>query len=85
MKKITVYTWKFCPFCVRAKNLLKSEKLDFEEVVLSHTGKDIEELRERTKMKTVPQIFFGDDLIGGFRELSQLKKSGELHKRLGTD
>ena len=82
MSKIKLYTTTFCPFCVRAKSLLKGMKLDFEEINLTGKYDELRALKERTGFMTVPQIFINDTLIGGFQELSSLKSSGELERML---
>ena len=81
--KIQIYTWSNCPFCVRSKNLLKQKGVSFEEIDLDGKDDELKALRDRTGMRTVPQIFFDDELIGGFSELSALDQSGELDRRLG--
>lgn len=83
MPKITVYTTDYCPYCTAAKDFFKRRNLAFEEIDVS----DFEEkakLKARTGMRTVPQIFIGDELIGGFQELMAWDASGELAKRLGA-
>ena len=81
-KKIKIYTWGYCPFCIRAKRLLTEEKLEFEEVCLDGKDEQLKELVSKTKYKTVPQIFIGDEMIGGFSELSNLRQSGKLREKL---
>lgn len=76
-KKIKIYTTDDCPYCVAAKNLLTRKNLSFEEVDVS-SDDDFEALVKRTGMKTVPQIFFDDVLIGGFQELTQLDRQGKV-------
>ncbi|HEY9157105.1 glutaredoxin 3 [Candidatus Binatus sp.] len=79
MPKVEVYTTTYCAFCVRAKNLLKSKGVAFDEIDVT----DDDELR--TKMiqmsggrYTVPEIFINSRIIGGFEELKALNDSGEL-------
>lgn len=80
MGQVTVYTMQQCPYCEAAKSLLKSRGIAFEVVVLSQ-GDDAawEALYRRSRMKTVPQIFAGDQLIGGFVELAKLDKKDGLN------
>lgn len=82
MKKVTVYTTSYCPYCVRAKQLLTGKGIPFEEINLEDKPEELTALKKRTGWKTVPQIFFGEELIGGFTELAQLNSSGELQKKL---
>jgi len=77
-KKIEVYTWGYCPFCVRAKNLLAEKGLEFTEINLDGKDDELVKLRERTGQRTVPQIFIDDAFIGGFSELSALNADGKL-------
>lgn len=73
MAEIKVYTKGYCPYCVSAKNLLQSRGLQYREISVEEM--DPEEwstLMRESGMKTVPQIFFGDRLIGGFTDLQEL-------------
>lgn len=75
---ITVYTTGWCPYCVRAKALLKSRGYPFTEVDVDGDDAKRAWLLQTTGRKTVPQIFIGERPIGGFDDLSALDKSGEL-------
>lgn len=83
MKKIIIYTTSFCPFCVRAKDLFDSLGLAYDEVNISVNHKLREELIQKHNWMTVPAIFFGEDLIGGFDQVNELHRNGELMERLG--
>ena len=83
MVKVQVYTWSNCPYCVRAKDLLKKKGVAFEEINLDGKDSELMALRDRTGLRTVPQIFIGDTMIGGFNELAALDSKGELNKMLG--
>lgn len=78
MANVKVYTTGYCPYCVRAKDLLKRKGIAYEEINLD--GKDDEKhaLIERTGHRTVPQIFINDKMIGGFTELAGMDSRGEL-------
>lgn len=78
MKKIEIYTWGYCPYCVRAKNLLTEKGLEFTEIPLDGKDDELMALRERTGQRTVPQIFINDIFVGGFSELSVLNAAGSL-------
>ncbi len=83
MKKVTVYTADNCPYCVRAKDLLKRKNIPFEEVKISWDDTAAwEEMTVRSGMKTVPQIFFAEKCIGGYTDLAALDQAGELQKLL---
>jgi glutaredoxin 3 len=67
--KAVVWSKDACPFCDQAKNLLKLKGIEFEERNINH-GWTREQLLEAVPdARTVPQIFLGDELIGGFTEL----------------
>jgi glutaredoxin 3 len=83
MVPVKVYTWSNCPFCVRAKNLLKQKGVPFEEIDLDGKDDELNSLRARTNFKTVPQIFVGETFVGGFTDLAALDGSGELDRMLG--
>ena len=79
MPQIDIYTTMFCPFCHRAKRLLKEKGVQFEEidVMLSPTRRH--EMTERAGGRTsVPQIFIGGRHIGGCEELFALDAAGGL-------
>lgn len=78
MPKVVIYSKDFCPFCVRAKNLLNQKKVSFEEIMVDKDPKLFSELKEKSGMLTVPQIFIDDKLIGGFTELAELDSQGKL-------
>jgi len=83
MKKVIVYTAPSCPYCVRAKQLLSSREIPFEEIFVSwEDEKAWIEMEKKSGMKTVPQIYFEDTLIGGFTDLYALDQAGKLHDLL---
>ncbi len=79
MKKVIVYTTDYCPYCTRAKELLKRRGVDFEEVRISMDD-DVkwDELQRRSGMQTVPQIFFDGKILGGYTDLSELDGKDQL-------
>ena len=79
MAKVTVYTTTYCPFCVRAKDLLKQRGVAFEEIRISDDDDQAwDDLYVRSKMKTVPQIFVDEKILGGFTELAEQDKKDQL-------
>ena len=79
--KVIIYTTKTCGYCILAKNLLKKYNIKYKEINVSE---DIEIKKEMIIKSlgenTVPQIFFGQNHIGGFFELNQLHLNGDLIK-----
>ena len=79
MAKITVYTTDSCPYCVRSKALLKERNIPFTEVKIGwDDDAQWDALYVKSKMKTVPQIFNGDTLIGGYTELAAIDQKDQL-------
>jgi glutaredoxin 3 len=80
---VKVYTTTFCPYCSRAKALLKKRDVPFEEVNVSgDEDKRAWLVGASGGRKTVPQIFIDDRPIGGFDELNALDGSGQLEALL---
>ena len=79
MPLITIYTTATCPYCRRAKDLLREKKLAFTEIAVAG---DLEKRREMSLKAqgrvTVPQIFFDDVHIGDCDELHELARNGKL-------
>jgi glutaredoxin 3 len=75
---ITIYTTRWCGYCVRAKALLDSRGLAYDEVDLDDDPHFRRRLNELTGGWTVPQILIGGQPIGGYTELWRLDKSGAL-------
>lgn len=85
MAKIEIYTTPFCPYCVRAKALLKRKGVEFHEIDVTMVPGAREEMLERSGgRRTVPQIFIDGDGIGGSDELYMLESQGDLDRKLGA-
>lgn len=85
MPKITIYTTPICPYCVRAKALLRKKGATFNEVDVFMDSAAREEMESRAKGRcTVPQIFIGDRHVGGCDELYSLDNEGELDPLLSA-
>ncbi|HWL46932.1 MAG TPA: glutaredoxin 3 [Sphingomonadaceae bacterium] len=79
MPKVEIYTTMICPYCARAKKLLASKGVAFEEHDITMGGpKRAEMLSRANGRKTVPQIFIGDHHVGGSDELAALERAGKL-------
>ena len=79
MKSVTVYTSQICPYCVRAKSLLKKKGAAFEEIVISMDPVARQDMLAKSGgARTVPQIFIGDTHVGGCDELYALERAGKL-------
>lgn len=79
MAKVEVYSSMWCPFCYRAKQLLKKKDVAFEEIDVDGNPAVRAAMRERAGGRhTVPQIFINDNGIGGCDELYALESQGKL-------
>lgn len=86
MPKVTIYTAMFCGYSARAKHLLKSKEIDFEEIDVSFSPAKRAEMETRTGGNTkVPQIWIGDQHVGGSDELMALESAGELDVLLAAN
>jgi glutaredoxin 3 len=80
MAKITVYTTEPCSFCTRAKQLLTTRELSFDEVNLSKDPEGRAALSQLTGMMSFPQVIIGTETVGGFIELVAADRSGRLRE-----
>ena len=86
MNKITIYTSQTCPYCIKAKKLLKMLNLEFEEI---NSDDNFDEMCEELSKKynkpgisTVPQIIINDHYVGGCDDLENLYKTKKLNDYL---
>lgn len=78
MKNIKLYTWRTCPFCIRAKELLTKNGYEFEEEDILDFPEKKAELTRQHGQHTVPYVFIEDQLIGGCSDLENLINKGEF-------
>lgn len=85
MSKIEVYSTAVCPYCVAAKNLLKSKGLEWSEVRVDSDPAQRDAMLARSGgRRTVPQIFINDQYVGGYDDLVAADRSGRLAELLGA-
>ncbi len=78
-----MYSGPLCNFCDAAKRLLLRNNLEFTEIDIStKDGLRDEMIKKANGRKTIPQIFFDQNHIGGYQELRTLEKSGELKEKI---
>ena len=83
MKKVIVYMGPSCAFCDAAKRLLVRNNISFQEINIAlEEGKMDEMLKKTNGKRTIPQIFFDKNHIGGYVELRELEKKDSLLKLL---
>lgn len=73
-KKVVIYTWKTCIFCIRAKRLLKNKGVEFEEIDIGDDINNLRQLETKTGSGTVPQIFVEGKYIGGCDDIVNLHR-----------
>ena len=79
MKTIRVYSSQICPYCARAKSLLKKKGADFEEIDVTMDPAAREAMQAASGgARSVPQIFIGDTHVGGCDELYAQEREGKL-------
>ncbi len=81
--EVIMYSTRFCPYCMRARRLLKNKGIDYEEIRVGGNNELWEEMEKRSGRNTVPQIFINDEPVGGYDDIALLDQQGELDKKLG--
>ena len=81
--KVIMYATRFCPYCMRARRLLKNKGVEFEEIRVSSGNELWREMEELSGRNTVPQIFINDESVGGYDDIATLNQIGELDSKLG--
>ncbi len=85
MKSVTIYTRAMCPFCWRAVGLLRKKNANFKEIDAGMNAKLRAEMIQRANGgSTFPQIFIGDQHIGGCDEMMALERAGKLDTMLAA-
>jgi len=85
MPEVVIYTTMWCPFCARAKALLKSKGVQFIEIdVEAQLGKHEEMMKKADGRTSVPQIFIGDKHVGGCDDLYMLEREKKLDPLLAS-
>tara|TARA_B100001093_G_scaffold55668_1_gene47185 strand:+ start:169 stop:423 length:255 start_codon:yes stop_codon:yes gene_type:complete len=83
MKKITMYTGPFCNYCEAAKRLFVRNNAPFNEIDISKVEGTMDEMIKKANgRRTIPQIFFDDQHIGGYDEVRELEKENKLQDLL---
>ncbi|MBU7584861.1 MAG: glutaredoxin 3 [Nostoc sp. TH1S01] len=82
---VEIYTWRTCPFCIRAKNLLASKGVDFIEYSIDGDEEARDKMAQRANGKrSVPQIFIDDRHVGGCDDIHALDRQGKLDELLAS-
>jgi glutaredoxin 3 len=78
MAVVQMYATAFCPYCVRARRLLKRKGVEFEEIRVDKDQSEMQTMIQRSQRTTVPQIFIADHHIGGYDDMAALDQAGKL-------
>ena len=83
MKNVTIYTGPYCNYCDAAKRLLKRNNATYKEINVAEVdGAKDEMIKKANGKRTIPQIFFDDQHIGGYDEVRALEKENKLQAML---
>ena len=82
MKKVTIYSTRICPYCVRAKNFFDKKDIAYEDIMVDMDQEQLRIMMEKSKRQSVPQIFIGDYHVGGFDDLIEHDMDGKLEDLL---
>ncbi len=82
---ITLYTTAICPYCVAAKNFMKSKGLSWTEIRIDTDPAERAKMMARANRTSVPQIFVGDVHVGGFDDMMSLHRAGKFEPLLSGE
>jgi len=80
--KVKMYSTRFCPYCIRARMVLESKGIEFEDIGVDGDPERRREMMELSGRRTVPQIWVGDTHVGGYDDLIALEYQGALDELL---
>ena len=83
MPDLQIYSLEWCPYCIKAKALLKAKEIPYRETDVTFDREQALEMIERSGRNSVPQIFLDDELVGGYAELAHITSTGELDQAFG--
>jgi glutaredoxin 3 len=79
---VTMYSTRFCPYCVRARMLLDSKHVEYTDISVDSNPELRREMMQRSGRRTVPQIWVGEQHVGGYDDLARLERQGSLDQLL---
>ena len=85
MANIVMYAAAYCPYCHWARELLDSKQVEYKVISVDGDSQRRQEMMQRSRRTTVPQIFINDLHIGGFDDLAALDRRGELDPLLAEN
>jgi len=79
---VTLYTTRYCPYCIRARGLLDSKGVEYNDIAVDGSPQLRREMSERSGRTSVPQIWIGERHIGGYDDMALLESQGRLDELL---
>ena len=83
--KVVMYTTRFCPFCMRARSMLKNKGIEYEDIAVGNDPALWQKMQALSGRDTVPQIFINDQAVGGFDDIALLERQGKLDSLLNIE
>lgn len=80
--QVKLYTTRFCPYCIRAKQLLEHKGVGYEEIAVDTQPQLRQEMMQLSGRRTVPQIWIDSHHVGGYDDLAMLERQGQLDSML---
>jgi len=81
--EVIMYATQFCPYCMRARRLLKQKGVEYTEIPVGGDRALWKEMEQRSGRNTVPQIFINGESVGGYDDIAALDRQGKLDQKLG--
>lgn len=85
MANVIMYSTSYCPYCMRAKQLLDSKEINYQDIAVDEYPEKRAEMVAKSGRSTVPQIFINNQPIGGCDDLYALESQGRLDQLLQND
>jgi glutaredoxin 3 len=82
--EVKMYSTRFCPYCMRARSLLESKGVVYEDIGIDANPQMRQEMMKRSGRHTVPQIWVGEQHIGGFDDMYLLERQGDLDELINA-
>jgi len=79
-----MYSTRFCPYCMRARSLLRNKNVAYEEIDVGSDTTLWQKMQALSGRDSVPQIFINDEPVGGYDDIAQLDRQGQLDSMLAT-
>lgn len=82
MAEVLIYSKTYCPYCVKAKKFFEQRNVKYTEHMMDDRFEEFDQLKQKTGLMTVPQIFINGEFIGGYSDLEAANKDGKIDEML---